>query len=139
QELRDHFVDAYQDGSDSRANDLLLVRINDVMEHITRVLNHARRLESSIESAMQIHFSAMAHRTSEIMRTLTVITALFMPLTLITGIFGMNFIDMPLLKDKAGFWIAMGIMAAIVIGLLFFFRRKHYLEDQAPDNQHRSQ
>jgi magnesium transporter len=133
QELRDHVVDTYHGLSDSRANDLLLVRINDVMEHITRVLNHARRLESSIESAVQIHFSAMAHRTSEIMRTLTVITAMFMPLTVITGIFGMNFVDMPLLKDKAGFWITMGAMALIIVGLLFFFRRKHYLEDQPPD------
>ncbi len=131
QELRDHFVDTYSGSDDSRTRDLLLVRINDVIEHITRVLNHARRLESSIESAVQIHFSAMAHRTSEIMRTLTVLTAMFMPLTVITGIFGMNFVDMPLLKDKAGFWITMGLMAAIVVGLLLFFRRKRYLEDQA--------
>jgi magnesium transporter len=130
QELRDHFIDGVTDEGNSRSHDLLLVRVNDVMEHVTRVLNHARRLEASIESAVQIHFSAMAHRTSEIMRTLTVITALFMPLTLVTGIFGMNFIDMPLLKNKSGFWITMGIMAVIVVGLLIFFRRRRYLEDR---------
>jgi Mg2+ and Co2+ transporter CorA len=130
QELRDHFVDAYGGSDDSRTRDLLLVRINDVIEHITRVLNHARRLESSIESAVQIHFSAMAHRTSEIMRTLTVLTAIFMPLTVITGIFGMNFVEIPLLKDKAGFWITMALMAIIVVVMLFFFRRKRYLQDQ---------
>jgi magnesium/cobalt transport protein CorA len=129
QELRDYLVD----NRDSSTDDLLLVRINDVMEHITRVLNHARRLESSIESAVQIHFSAMAHRTSEIMRTLTVITALFMPLTLITGIFGMNFEYLPLLKDRGGFWATMGAMALIVVGMLLYFRRKRYLEDQTPD------
>ena len=130
QELRDHFVDTLHGQDSDRASDLLLVRINDVMEHIIRVLNHARRLESSIESAVQIHFAAMAHRTSEIMRTLTVITALFMPLTLITGIFGMNFEIMPLLKDRAGFWITMGAMVVMVAVLLFFFRRRRYLEDQ---------
>jgi magnesium transporter len=134
QELRDYFVDA-DESTNNRAKDLLLVRVHDVMEHITRVLNHARRLEASIESAVQIHFSAMAHRTSEIMRTLTVITALFMPLTVITGIFGMNFIDMPLLKDRSGFWIAMGLMVAIVIGLLIFFRRRKYLDDRSADNE----
>lgn len=134
QELRNHFVDTYG-GDNNRAKDLLLVRINDVMEHITRVLNHARRLEASIESTVQIHFSAMAHRTSEIMRTLTVITALFMPLTVITGIFGMNFVEMPLLKDRTGFWITLGMMASIVVGLLIFFRRKRYLEDRPPDNR----
>lgn len=130
QELRDYIVDTSGEEERSRSSDLLLVRINDVMEHVTRVLNHARRLEASIESAVQIHFSAMSHRTSEIMRTLTVITALFMPLTLITGIFGMNFIDMPLLKDRAGFWLTMAAMAAIVVVMLVFFRRRRYLEDR---------
>ncbi len=133
QELRDHFVDSWRDGDDGRSKDLLLVRMNDVMEHITRVLNHARRLEASIESAVQIHFSAMAHRTSEIMRTLTVLTALFMPLTLITGIFGMNFIEMPLLANRAGFWITLGMMGVMVVVALLFFRRKRFLEDRAPD------
>jgi magnesium transporter len=134
QELRDYLVDSMDGSPNSRTKDLMLVRINDVMEHITRVLTHAQRLESSIESAVQIHFSAMAHRTSEIMRTLTVITALFMPLTLITGIFGMNFAEMPLLRERSGFWITMGIMAAIVVGLLLFFWRKRYLDDQALNN-----
>lgn len=132
QELRDYLVDNHV-GGDGRAKDMLLVRANDVMEHIARVLNHARRLESTIESAVQIHFSAMAHRTSEIMRTLTVITAMFMPLTLITGIFGMNFTDMPLIKSKDGFWITMGLMVVIVIALLFVFRRKRYLDDRGLD------
>lgn len=137
QELRDHMVDMHNFGRDSRetsrSKDLLLVRINDVMEHVNRVLNHARRLETALESAVQIHFSALAHRTSEIMRTLTVITALFMPLTLITGIFGMNFEILPLLKNRQGFWIVMGLMVVIVIGLLIFFRRKRFIEDRDLD------
>lgn len=135
QELRDYFVDIDDGIEISRAKDLLLVRINDVMEHITRVLNHARRLESSIESAVQIHFSAVAHRTNEIMRTLTVITALFMPLTLITGIFGMNFEVMPLLKNALGFWLTMGSMALVIVVMLVFFQRRRYLESQAPERR----
>jgi magnesium transporter len=130
QELRDYLVDNIDADSRTLNKDLLLVRVNDVMEHIARVLNHARRLESTLESAVQIHFSAMAHRTSEIMRTLTVLTALFMPLTLITGIFGMNFNQMPLLKSDNGFWITMGVMAIVVVALLIFFRRRKYLDDQ---------
>lgn len=132
QELRDHIIDTHDvnDDASSRSKDLLLVRANDVIEHVTRVLNHARRLEATLESAVQIHFAAMAHRTSEIMRTLTVITALFMPLTLITGIFGMNFIEMPLLKDALGFWFTMGMMLVVIIVLLVYFRRKRFIEDQ---------
>lgn len=132
QELRDHIIDTHDVNDDAsiRSKDLLLVRANDVIEHVTRVLNHARRLEATLESAVQIHFAAMAHRTSEIMRTLTVITALFMPLTLITGIFGMNFIEMPLLKDALGFWFTMGMMLVVIIVLLVYFRRKRFIEDQ---------
>lgn len=134
QELRDYVVDE-MDGADDRARDLLLVRANDVTEHITRVLVHAQRMEAGLESAVQLHFSAMAHRTSEVMRILTVITALFMPLTLITGIFGMNFESMPLLQSPDGFWLTMGLMALTVAILLALFWRKRYLEDQVVDHE----
>ncbi|XQU69346.1 Magnesium transporter CorA [Cupriavidus sp. H18C1] len=93
------------------------MRINDVMEHILRVLAHARRLEDSIESAVQIHFSAVAHRTNRTMRMLTMITALFMPLTLITGVFGMNFERMPWLQEPSGFWWSISLMGAVVVGI----------------------
>ena len=109
-------------------NDNLKVRAYDVIEHINRVLSHAHRIEDSIESAVQLHFSATAHRTNEIMRTLTTITAIFMPLTLITGIFGMNFESIPGLHSPFGFWLTMAAMLVIVLTMLVVFRRKHYLD-----------
>jgi Mg2+ and Co2+ transporter CorA len=118
QELRDSTLDALPH---PHGNDANLVRINDVMEHITRVLNHSRRMEASIETAVQLHFSAMSHRTNRIVQTLTVITAVFAPLTLITGIFGMNFAHMPLLADEWGFWAVSATMVAIAIVLLAYF------------------
>ena len=121
QEFRDSLLDnTYSDPAGATANDrdeVLLVRINDVMEHILRVLAHARRLEDSIESAVQIHFSAVAHRTNRTMRMLTMITALFMPLTLITGVFGMNFERMPWLQEPSGFWWSISLMGAVVVGI----------------------
>lgn len=121
QEFRDSLLDnTYSDPAGGTANDrdeVLLVRINDVMEHILRVLAHARRLEDSIESAVQIHFSAVAHRTNRTMRMLTMITALFMPLTLITGVFGMNFERMPWLQEPSGFWWSIWLMGAVVVGI----------------------
>ncbi|MBC3874189.1 magnesium transporter CorA family protein [Undibacterium flavidum] len=137
QELRDHFVDTYdaKGGELSRAKDLLLVRTNDVMEHINRVLNHTRRLEASLESSVQIHFAAVAHKTSEIMRLLTVITALFMPLTLITGIFGMNFTKMPWINEETGFKWTIGLMGLsvllflVAIGLQSFIRNRGQRSD----------
>ncbi len=111
----------------AREREVLRVRSRDVQEHIERVLNHVRRLESSSESAVQMHFSLQGSRTNDIMRTLTVLTAVFLPLNLITGVFGMNFDAMPLIHTAPGFWVAMMLMGAVVVGLVWWFRRQRYL------------
>jgi Mg2+ and Co2+ transporter CorA len=112
----------------TRERELLRVRSRDVLEHVERVLTHVRRLESSAESAVQMHFSALGHRTNSIMRTLTVLTAIFLPLNLITGVFGMNFEWMPLIKNPNGFWEASLLIVAVALGLWVFFRGKRYLD-----------
>lgn len=112
-------------------SEALQVRTSDLVSHIDRVLGHARRMESSLETAVQLHFSATAHRTNEVMRTLTAITAVFLPLTLITGIFGMNFEFIPGLHSEAGFWWTMAGMAAIGVGLLALFRARAYIHESA--------
>ncbi len=116
-----------------RERELLRVRSRDVLEHIERVLGHVRRLEQSAETAVQMHFSALGHRTNDIMRTLTVLTAIFLPLNLITGFFGMNFDALPLIHSATGFWVAFGLMTLVGIGLVLFFRRKRYLGSGGAD------
>jgi len=110
-----------------REHELLRVRSRDVLEHIERVLVHVRRLEQSAENAVQMHFSALGHRTNDIMRTLTVLTAIFMPLNLITGFFGMNFDSLPLIHTATGVWVTVGLMALLGLGFGAFFWRKRYL------------
>jgi magnesium transporter len=107
--------------------DLLQVRSRDVLEHIERVVHHVRRLEQSAETAVQMHFSVQGSRTNDIMRTLTVLTAIFLPLNLITGFFGMNFDGLPLIHRDTGLWWALVIMVLVAIGLLLVFWRKRYL------------
>lgn len=110
-----------------RERELLRVRSRDVLEHIERVLSHVRRLESSAEAAVQMHFSAQSNRTNDIMRTLTVLTAIFMPLNLITGFFGMNFDALPLIHSNTGVWIASVVMVVVGVALGWYFWRKRYL------------
>ena len=142
EQLCEEQLDALQEWRDERAERpasgglgalpaRLEVRANDVVNHIHRVLNHARRLQEAIESAVQLHFSSTAFRTSEVMRTLTAITAVFMPLTLITGIFGMNFEFMPGLHTRAGFWITLGAMTLLSTALLGYFSARHYFGSHA--------
>ena len=110
-----------------RDRELLRVRSRDVLEHIERVLGHVRRLESSAETAVQMHFSAQSHRTNETMRALTALTALFLPLNLVTGFFGMNFEGLPLIHSRVGFWVIFTLMFALGIGMSVVFLRKRYL------------
>jgi magnesium transporter len=107
--------------------DGLIARARDVIEHIDRVVHHVRRIEQAAETAVQIHFSAQSHRTNDIMRTLTALTAIFLPLNLVTGIFGMNFDQMPLVKLSLGFWLTLGGMLAAAVALVLVFWRKRYL------------
>ena len=118
---------ATDDAAVRRERELLRVRSRDVLEHIERVLTHVRRLESSAETAVQMHFSAQSHRTSDIMRTLTVLTAIFLPLNLVTGFFGMNFVGLPLIHSPTGFWITFAFMLLIGVSLSAYFWRKRYL------------
>ena len=110
-----------------RERELLKVRSRDVLEHIERVVHHVQRLEQSAETAVQMHFSAQSHRTNDIMRTLTALTAVFLPLNLITGFFGMNFEFLPIIHSRSGFWWTFGLMLLLVVVVVSVFWRKRYL------------
>ena len=110
-----------------RERELLKVRSRDVLEHIERVVHHVRRMEQSAEAAVQMHFSAQSNRTNDIMRTLTALTAVFLPLNLITGFFGMNFEFLPVIHSASGFWWTFGLMVLLVVVVVSVFWRKRYL------------
>ena len=91
------------------------------------MVHHVRRLEHNTETAVQMHFNAQGNRTNDIMRTLTALTAIFLPLNLIAAVFGMNFEFMPWLHKASAFWWTLGGMAAVATTLALVFWRKRYL------------
>jgi Mg2+ and Co2+ transporter CorA len=107
--------------------EMLRVRSRDVLEHIERVVHHVGRLEQSAETAVQMHFNAQSNRTNEVMRTLTVLTAIFLPLNLVTGFFGMNFEHFPALHAESGLWLTEMFMVAVAVVLAWVFWRQRYL------------
>ncbi len=110
--------------------DGLLARARDVVEHIQRVVHHVRRMQQTAETAVQIHFSALGNRTNDIMRTLTALTAIFLPLNLIAGIFGMNFNHLPFTEVADGVYWVMAAMGVIALAMALVFWRKHYLRSR---------
>jgi magnesium transporter len=81
---------------------------------------------ASLESASSFYFSAQSHRMNEIMKTLTIVSVIFIPLTFIVGVYGMNFENMPELENPHGYYIVIGAMFVLVLGMIYYFRRKNW-------------
>jgi magnesium transporter len=119
-------LDAFKRGTRQKWSPTQSVWMRDLAEHIERVRSHASNLERDLEAAVQLHFSVTTERTSRVVRTLTVLSAVFFPLTLITGIYGMNFEHMPELGWRHGYFIVLGVLAGVGICLLLLFKRRGF-------------
>jgi len=118
---------SWQEETDTEFDDHIAVRYRDLNEHIRRVLSFASAQKQEAEALVQMHFSAVAHRTNEIVRVLTVLSAIFLPLSLVAGIFGMNFEYMPELKMHYAYFFALGGMVTLAVILLVLFKIKRWI------------
>lgn len=80
----------------------------------------------TLDSASNFYFSTQNHKMNEVMKTLTVVSVFFMPLTFIVGIYGMNFDNMPELRWKYGYFMIMSLMFLLLMGMIFYFKRKKW-------------
>jgi magnesium transporter len=80
----------------------------------------------SLHSASDYYFSAQSHKMNEIMKTLTIVSAIFIPLTFIVGVYGMNFRYMPELEYEHGYYTIIGVMVLIVLGMIYYFKRRRW-------------
>lgn len=103
------------------------VYFRDVYDHLARISDLAESYRDLVTGALEAYLSVVSNRLNEIMKVLTVFTATLMPLTVITGIYGMNFENMPELRFRYGYFIVLAVMAAITVGMLAFFRKKKWL------------
>ena len=81
---------------------------------------------SSLHSASDYYFSAQSHKMNEIMKTLTIVSAIFIPLTFIVGVYGMNFDYMPELRYENGYYTVVGGMVLIVFAMIYYFKKRHW-------------
>jgi magnesium transporter len=103
-------------------------RFRDVYDHLVRIADEAVIFQDRVNGILEAHLSAVSNRLNEIMKVLTVMSTIFLPLTVLTGMWGMN-IALPHLPggDGAQFWWLGGMMAVIVGGMLVYFTRKRWL------------
>ena len=100
----------------------------DVHDHLVRLSDEAMFFQDRISSILDAHLAAVSNQLNQVMKVLTIIATLFMPLTVFTGMYGMN-VPLPHLPggDTAQFWWILGIMLAISGAMVYFFRRKRWI------------
>lgn len=101
--------------------------LRDVYDHAIHVMDSIDTIRELLVSMLDLYLSSVSKRMNEIMKVLTIFATLFMPLTFIVGVYGMNFDVMPELHWRWGYPAVMAVMLLIVIGLLLFFRRRRWI------------
>lgn len=103
------------------------VFFRDVYDHVVQIVDTIETLREMVSASLDIYLSSVSYRLNAVMRVLTVITTIFMPLSFIAGIYGMNFEHMPELKWSWGYPMALGLMGIVAAAMLIGFRRKKWL------------
>jgi magnesium transporter len=106
----------------------LSYRFRDVYDHLVRMTDEAVFFQDRISSLLDAHLTTVSNQLNGVMKVLTIIATLFMPLTVLTGMFGMN-VNLPHLPGGAQlqFWWVLAIMLTLSIGMLAWFRHKHWI------------
>jgi len=103
------------------------IYLRDVYDHTIQVIDTIETFREMISGMLDIYLSSISNRMNEVMKVLTIIATVFIPLTFIAGIYGMNFAYMPELQWRFGYFIVLFIMALIFIGMIIYFRRRRWL------------
>ena len=114
-----------------------LIYFRDVYDHMFRISETIDVERDMMSGTMEAYLSVVANRTNEIMKVLTIFSAIMLPLTLIAGIYGMNFANMPELHWRYGYWYALGLMAVTAIFMLIWFRRRGWMGRRHPPDRER--
>jgi magnesium transporter len=96
-------------------------------DHSVQAIDTLEIFRDAIIGLQDLYMSSVSNRMNEIMKVLTIMASLFIPLTFIAGVYGMNFEYIPELKWRWGYFVVWGFMASCAVGMLVFFRRKKWL------------
>jgi magnesium transporter len=103
-------------------------RFRDVYDHVVRLTEEAMLFQDRVTGILEVNLATVSNRLNQVMKVLTVLSTIFMPLTLITGMWGMN-VRLPMLPggEATQFWWVGGGMTALTVAMLAFFRSKDWI------------
>lgn len=103
------------------------VYLRDLYDHVMQALDTTEIYRDILSGLLDVYLSSVSNRMNEIMKVLTIISTIFIPLTFLAGIYGMNFSYMPELGWRWGYFALLGVMAVLSLLMLYFFKRKKWL------------
>ncbi len=103
------------------------VYLRDVYDHVIQIIDTIETLREMLTGMLDIYLSSISNKMNEVMKVLTVIATIFIPLTFVAGVYGMNFEYMPELKWRWGYPLVLLVMLAVGISMLIFFRKRKWL------------
>lgn len=101
--------------------------VRDVYDHTLHVMESLEIYRDRLSGVMDIYLNSVSNKMNSIMKVLTVMSAIFIPLTFVAGVYGMNFQNMPELQTKYGYVVTLGVMGVILIGMIIYFKKKKWL------------
>ena len=104
-----------------------LVYLRDVYDHTIQVMDTVETFRDMLAGMLDIYLSSLSNKMNEVMKVLTIIATIFIPLTFIVGIYGMNFVHMPELQNYWGYPVVLMLMSVIGLSMVVYFRKKKWL------------
>jgi len=101
--------------------------IRDLYDHTVQVIENVNVFKDEVSGLLDLHMSSVSNRMNNVMKVLTIVSTIFIPLTFIVGIYGMNFDHMPELKYKYGYLITLIAMSILTLLMIYYFKRKKWL------------
>lgn len=110
----------------SMVEDYVTEYLNDVLDHLVQFEESINSRQETLGGMMDIYMSTLSNRMNKVMYTLTIVAGIFIPLTFLAGIYGMNFTNMPELQYEYGYFILLGIMLLLGIGMYVYMKKKRW-------------
>ncbi|MCR9183049.1 MAG: magnesium/cobalt transporter CorA [Flavobacteriaceae bacterium] len=120
-------ISRFEKIDDTILNPDVRVFIRDLYDHTIQVIETIEVLRESASGLLDLYMNSVSNRMNEIMKVLTIMASIFIPLTFIAGVYGMNFSHMPELEYKYGYFVVWGVMVIVFLIMMIYFKRKKWL------------
>lgn len=120
-------ISAMERGDSALSKENMRIYFRDVYDHTIQIIDVIETYRDMLAGMLDIYLSSISNKMNEIMKFLTIIGTIFIPLTFMVGLYGMNFDYMPELRWKYGYFSLLFFMVAVTVFMLFYFKRKKWL------------